>query len=1262
MAGDGNLEEANNTLDAQLEAVLAESAILDEEVTRSKRSDGAAENHAQTKSAESESAAPEIARLIAKLPCVKALDLHQPAALNVLTSWYAKQQAYVIAVTQLADLIPERKQAQQSVAKIQKLLEAARELEGLKCQIDKELGGRKNKAALENLSTTWCKREAAVRRLVQGTGFSTETVDSKAVLIQSTLFAEKLKEVDAEYSVSESRMAELLCETEELEKAVRNVVKRGYHQASLQHHPDKLGEVSEQQNKHWRLIQNSYKWLSETDLRREYFDMRNHETFAAIQAAKASGAVQSDVDTWQKRLCGAFPHQCTMPMLCEENEVSNGEVAIKVIWTCRNAVSLEVTRYEVHCVRSGGEYDCSYFTSGPELTLQLKLGEYTLRARAFNVLGAGCWSQPLVLVLEEADLSDAAKREASKNMMRLARSRAREHRQCEARADIVSKMSTLACRHSLAYENLSSALASARKLDLPLSDDDKELFARAQEKLEVLRGNEEARQNMKDWKKKVLPFPAAELVHDMDSNEVSANVSNMMMQHLCKKAKELVKAPLLGADLRPFDDILASLTAAQMRSDVFKPSWCQDFQDLARKHEVRIEQERKRRAKEKEKMVAKDRECVRFVRELQGAKLHGLCATSEEPSGLAETKSQHQNEAKVHQEDALAGAAAAGAKEADMDALAEDADDVGLLLGLLLQDEPPRRASPAEENAVAHEGVKLGHVSAAQTAFSRQDAISSDPDQHLPSAPQGISEDLQNSNAVHAKPFTQIDLGSPPGMQFEALCVLDAEQVTKLLGYRGTRLQELVVRFPKAAIELSVDDGMLHVTAEDERMCTRVLELARIFASQPLAWDTRQWCVCMRCQNFADGCVAHSKGVMHWWVTDEMVASFMRMVHDFCGRFPSIHVRIEPQEKARYDGRRLLVIHDTSAQELHERVRTCLQAAAISEFYIRSGANFDTTGWCVCGKCQTQSGCVGHLNINNGAPETEKQEQEHNVKTCNICFENECDKRVVPCLHPICSECIDLVRKSAVLTRQDILSCPFCRIEIKGFVDFSAKGSKHSAGQLVGAAAVGHQEKPSVSSQSKEQQWLAEIVDFLKKRGGQPIELGVLANPAAGGVMRPESVDMKLRDLLAKYAQQEGLVLTQKGLTKYVSLASSKGKTKFVGNASMWNSASNRHEKADVATKDTRRVQPVAQAASQREQEWLGKIVDFLKKRSGQPVELGLLANPQMGGVARPEGVGLKLKELLAKYAQTVGLVLTETHDTRYVSMRSARNPRWVER
>ena len=90
-------------------------------------------------------------------------------------------------------------------------------------------------------------------------------------------------------------------------------------------------------------------------------------------------------------------------------------------------------------------------------------------------------------------------------MLRKAREFARRNQQEEARAKVLSNMSTLASRHSHAYENLKAALLDARRVCVSsnvgafgvITEEDRSLFERAEKKLDEMLLMEEARQNMK---------------------------------------------------------------------------------------------------------------------------------------------------------------------------------------------------------------------------------------------------------------------------------------------------------------------------------------------------------------------------------------------------------------------------------------------------------------------------------------------------------------------------------------------------------------------------------------------------------------------------------------------------------------------------------------------------------------------------------------------------------------------------------------------
>jgi hypothetical protein len=172
------------------------------------------------------------------------------------------------------------------------------------------------------------------------------------------------------------------------------------------------------------------------------------------------------------------------------------------------------------------------------------------------------------------------------------------------------------------------------------------------------------------------------------------------------------------------------------------------------------------------------------------------------------------------------------------------------------------------------------------------------------------------------------------------------------------------------------------------------------------------------------------QGVMHWWVSDEMVARLYPHVQGVCARFPSINIRVEPVERKRYDGKRLLILSDTSPTGLPERVLTCNMAAELVKPYLK------------------------------------------------------------PMPVPAAAGAHAPVQQSPV-----------------------ARGVAEKGLNRAG--------------KSPEEQWLAALLAVIKSKGGEPMDLSTLANPIAGGVSRPDGVAIKLVDLLKMNAQRCGLVLNR---------------------------------------------------------------------------------------------------------------------------------------
>ena len=168
-------------------------------------------------------------------------------------------------------------------------------------------------------------------------------------------------------------------------------------------------------------------------------------------------------------------------------------------------------------------------------------------------------------------------------------------------------------------------------------------------------------------------------------------------------------------------------------------------------------------------------------------------------------------------------------------------------------------------------------------------------------------------------------------------------------------------------------------------------------------------------------------------------------------------------------------------------------------------------------------------------------------------MEKESDTRMAPCLHKICSDCVQLVKESTRMMGQAEDCCPFCRAPIKGFVGIYAQSVHKGRSQARAASAAeartvpGKKKRvplqqtalcPQTAVKTGEDRWAEQIAAHLKAKGGKPIEIGILVNPNFQGVPRPTGVTKKLREVIEEVGQAHGLVLTTgpKG-TKYVSLA-----------------------------------------------------------------------------------------------------------------------------
>jgi hypothetical protein len=113
----------------------------------------------------------QISGAIAGLPLVAVLELGSITALPVLSSWYSKQQNFLLAMNKMLDLKPARLEQETRLQKMKKLQEAGQGLYDQESQLQKEMAGRKNQASIENLVQQIFKSKRACTRHAKGTHF-----------------------------------------------------------------------------------------------------------------------------------------------------------------------------------------------------------------------------------------------------------------------------------------------------------------------------------------------------------------------------------------------------------------------------------------------------------------------------------------------------------------------------------------------------------------------------------------------------------------------------------------------------------------------------------------------------------------------------------------------------------------------------------------------------------------------------------------------------------------------------------------------------------------------------------------------------------------------------------------------------------------------------------------------------------------------------------------------------------------------------------
>jgi len=227
---------------------------------------------------------------------------------------------------------------------------------------------------------------------------------------------------------------------------------------------------------------------------------------------------------------------------------------------------------------------------------------------------------------------------------------------------------------------------------------------------------------------------------------------------------------LVQGDLEPFEDMLASLSAAVRRTDIFKPQWAMEFQDLALKLDVRVEQEKKRRAKEEEKFEKKRNE--------------ERAALQKEQQEALERRQQQERES-LQRQQAHLQAQVAAATAASQAQLVEQQQrlDAQRRQQELLEQERQWSAQGSIDHAAAYEDDgKEDDIDLLTDLLLGAAPVHDEGAVWRPTPAQPQTADFSQHTTLHAaidseeaafhanmnKPFQQIDLGAPPGVRERA--------------------------------------------------------------------------------------------------------------------------------------------------------------------------------------------------------------------------------------------------------------------------------------------------------------------------------------------------------------------------------------------------------------------------------------------------------------------------------------------------------------
>ncbi|KAJ3153134.1 hypothetical protein HDU89_000762 [Geranomyces variabilis] len=222
--------------------------------------------------------------------------------------------------------------------------------------------------------------------------------------------------------------------------ALMDSVRKRYKVLAVRMHPDKLPRTpTDEDYQRFRELQTAHQVLSDTELRRRYIQMMDHNAFLATLPKQSKDADQeghrpvikrdnqSSVPQAtrtvnpndHRRLTGGFPHQCTMPRIIDTiiSDLKRGHSRVLLGWTCASAEQLQISRYELHMKErsinpEAGDWARIYLGWSTEWwTEVLPPGHYSFRVRAENNLGLGEWSTFLDHYVEDVQAMRQLRRE-----------------------------------------------------------------------------------------------------------------------------------------------------------------------------------------------------------------------------------------------------------------------------------------------------------------------------------------------------------------------------------------------------------------------------------------------------------------------------------------------------------------------------------------------------------------------------------------------------------------------------------------------------------------------------------------------------------------------------------------------------------------------------------------------------------------------------------------------------------------------------------